>query len=141
MREGFPTVYDSKATRPADCGKFFCEGETRTKQSFREECDINRIMARYLRSGVLPPGVGVGRYGDFSAVTDFHEAQQIIKEAEAQFASMPAKVRDRFKNDPGVFLAFVGDPANAKEARELGLLKDEPVVPVANGSPKVEEGK
>lgn len=101
-----------------------CEGGG-AKQSFKEECDINVIMRRYVSSGQLPPGVGVGSYGDFSGPSDLLEARVLLQRAEAQFASLPARVRERFKNDPGAFLAFVQDKANEEEARELGLLADE----------------
>lgn len=37
--------------------------------------------------------------------------------------TLPAKVRDRFSNDPGKFLAFVDDPKSREEMYELGLAK------------------
>lgn len=101
-------------------------GSSRTKQSFKDECDINHLMERYARTGVLPQNVRNARYGDFMDVGDFRESQLRLKDAEAQFMALPAKVRDRFKNSPEKFLAFVGDKANYKEAKELGLLRDEP---------------
>lgn len=121
--DGFPTVYDAKKTRSKECGRVFFTEPSRTRPEFKAECDINRIMGRYLRNGTLPVGVGVGQYGDFSTVTDFQEAQFILERANAQFKSLPAKVRDEFENDPGKFLTFVSDPKNLEKAKELGLLK------------------
>lgn len=115
-------------------------GPGRTKQSFRDECDINRLMRRYEKSGTLPQDVRNGRYGDFSGVDDYLAAQVTLRDAEAQFAAMPARVRDRFKNSPLEFLAFVGNPKNKDEARTLGLLREEPVtVTELDVKPKVEE--
>lgn len=110
---------------------------SRTKQEFRAECDINTIMSKYVDKGIAPVSVGVGKYGDFSGASDFLDAQLTIKAAEEQFAALPAKVRDRFKNEPMAFLEFVSNKDNYNEARELGLLIEEsaPVVP------KVEEPK
>lgn len=80
-----------------------------THQEFRDDCDINRIMKKYLKTGLVPMFVEPGRYGDFSTVGDFHEAQETLIRAKTQFDSLPAKVRERFKNDPGEFLAWVKD--------------------------------
>lgn len=99
--------------------------ERRTKQSFRDECDINLLMKRYASTGVLPPGVGVGSYGDFSGPQDLLEAQEVIRRAEAQFRALPAEVRARFRNDPERLLAFVQDERNQAEAKRLGLLEEE----------------
>lgn len=99
--------------------------EGRTHQEFKDECDINRIMADVIRNGIFPPSVPVGRYGDFSDVEDFQAAQELLKRAQGQFAGLPSKVRDRFKNDPGKFLEWLGSKDNLEEANELGLLNEE----------------
>lgn len=97
----------------------------RTVQSFKTECDINHIMSRYRKTGVLPPGIGVGRYGDFSDCTDYLDAQMLLQVAEAQFKALPALVRERFKNSPANLLTWLQDPANLSEAQNLGLLHSE----------------
>lgn len=104
-------------------------GETLTKQEFKDECDINRIMARALRHGVLPQQPGA-LYGDFSEVGDYQEAQNIILHAQQQFAALPSKVRERFDNDPANMLRFVSDPKNKEEGRKLGLYNPELPAPV-----------
>lgn len=104
--------------------------ENLTKQEFKDECDINLILSRYRdappRAWGTPPTL---RYGDFAEAPDFLGAQVLVKQSEEQFLSLPAKVRERFANDPVRFLDFVHDPANLAEARELGLLKAEAVPP------------
>lgn len=100
-------------------------GPSLTKQSFRKECDINRIMAKYVKTGELPPGLGVGRYGDFSQASDYLEALQTIESSQKQFASLPSGVRTFFRNDPSVMLEFVSNPDNLEKAHELGLLSQE----------------
>lgn len=104
---------------------------TRTKQSAKDECDINRIMARYLKTGQVPGGVLGGSYGDVSSGVDYLEAQGIILNARKQFEMLPAKVRDRFQNNPFEMLEFVGDEKNIPEARKLGLLPPEENPPAA----------
>lgn len=100
---------------------------SRTKQSFRNECDINKIVAKAKKTGFLvdPMVAGTKRpfFGDFTAVGDYHTARLRILEAEKNFGKLPSKVRARFQNDPGKLLSFLSDPANDKEAEELKLIK------------------
>lgn len=100
-------------------------GVTRTKQAFAEECDVNRIMRRYVKTGELPVGGRVASYGDFSGPAELLEARALIVRAEAQFAALPATVREKFKNDPAAFLMFVQNPDNRPEMKKLGLLVEE----------------
>lgn len=96
-----------------------------TSQEFKNECDINQIMARFRVSGVVPGTARVGTYGDFSAVEDFQQAQAVIERARDQFEGLSADVRARFRNDPVEFLRFVSDSGNLEEAFKLGLLSEE----------------
>lgn len=106
-------------------------GESRTKQSFKEESDINKVLGKYRRSGFVEHvNLGTPIYEDFSNVGDFNQAQQAIARAESLFASLPARVRARVNNDPAQFIAYAEDPANAEELVELGLknpISTEPV--------------
>lgn len=119
--------------------------QVRTEQRYLQECDINTLMAKYVRTGALPEGIRVGQYGDFSTATSFFDAQMLLQTAEAQFMSLPAKVRAHFDNDPGKLLAFVHNPANRAAAQDLGLLASEgpqakpgpsTTVPTTNLTPK-----
>lgn len=95
-----------------------------TKQSFKDECDINVIMRRYEASGILPvPQSGEPRYADLVGSADFQEAMFAVAEARAMFAELPSRVRERFDNDPQRLLEFLEDPKNVEEGRELGLLR------------------
>lgn len=108
-----------------------------TKQEFVEECDINNLMVRYQKTGLL---THVNRYqGEYSDVTgavDYHEAQQIVLAASNAFMSLPSAMRARFDNDPGKFLDFVSNPANAEVMYELGLAVKKEIV---NGDRPVRE--
>lgn len=98
------------------------EGElSLTKQSFKDECDVNNVLKRYRETGLFPTDMGPGMYGDFSEVTDFQSAFEAIQEANAAFASLPANIRDYFKNDPATFIAFAEDPNNLDAMVDMGL--------------------
>lgn len=94
-----------------------------TKQSFKEECDINTIMARYQSTGEMPVLNQVApQYLDATGF-DFQAMQDKVVEARSLFASLPSLLRNRFANDPAQFLAYVADSSNHEEMRKLGLLK------------------
>ena len=97
----------------------------RTQQQFKEECDINQIVKRAKRGeGIINKFMDHKDkmiYGDFSKVNTFEQAQQVMIEAEEAFMELPARVRDRFKNEPAELLSFVQDDKNREEAEYLGL--------------------
>lgn len=97
-----------------------------TKQSFKAECDINKIMQKFKKvqgADFLSQynGYVEGRFGDFSNVTDYRSAIEQVEHAKSVFCALPAKVRSRFSNDPAAFLDFVQDPKNSDELVSLGL--------------------
>lgn len=95
---------------------------SRTLQSEAAACDINLIMKKYEKTGMITHVRKTsGFYGDVSEVTDYHSAANFVAVAHESFMSLPSSVRERFKNDPGEFLAFVEDPKNADELIEMGL--------------------
>lgn len=101
-------------------------GESRTKQGFRDECDINVIMKRYERDGIVQHlNRYGGDYGNFVYVQDYQTSLNQVLEAREMFDSLPASVRSRFANDAGAFLRFATDEANRDELRRMGLLKAE----------------
>ncbi len=105
-------------------------GHSRTKQSFKDETDINLIMARHKASGVIDHlNTHQGDYGNFIGYQDYHTSLNQILEAEDAFLTIPAKTRSIFDNDPGKFLAFVQNPDNLDEMIELGLAPPKPVKP------------
>lgn len=98
-------------------------GESRTKQAFRDECNINNIMRKFEKTGMVDHVRTVnGSYDDFTNTpVDYHDAMNIVVNAQNMFMTVPAKVRARFGNDPGAFISFVEDPANREECVKLGL--------------------
>ncbi|QXP44225.1 MAG: internal scaffolding protein [Arizlama microvirus] len=96
--------------------------EERTKGSFKDEVNINNIMARYNRTGKLPTIIKrEPLYGDFSKSVDYQTAHEIVTKAEFQFRMLSAATRDRFGGSAVKFLRFCEDPANLEEMYALGL--------------------
>lgn len=96
-------------------------GPTRTKQEFKDECDINNILRQYVTTGTF---THINRrqpqYGYVDG-HDFMDAMRIVTEGQNMFADLPSHIRKRFGNDPAEFLAFVQNPDNAAEMASMGL--------------------
>lgn len=111
-----------------------------TKQSFKEECDVNMIMQRFKKNAGVDflsrySGLMSGEFGDFSNVTDYRSAIEQVSRASSVFEQLPAQVRSRFENDPALFLDYCQDPSKHDELRSMGLdikspNQDASVVPV-----------
>lgn len=102
-----------------------------TKQEFKDECDINVIMAQYQHTGIIPNlNERTPAYQDCTG-HDYQMHMNKIIEAQELFNDLPSKVRDRFANDPAAFLDFVHDEKNLGEMKEMGLLR-----PVADVIPE-----
>ncbi|WNK13729.1 MAG: internal scaffolding protein [Microvirus sp.] len=100
----------------------FPASEGRTKQEFASECDINVIMARYKKTGLLDfVNKNAPQYGDVTGF-DFQEAANTVAHGKSMFAELPATIRDRFENDPAQFLEFTSNSDNIQEMASLGLL-------------------
>lgn len=99
-----------------------------TQQQFREEADINNIMARYTNTGeFLHLTKQQGQYADFSQITDYQEMLNAVKYADEAFASLPALVRKKFSNNPEELLTFLQQSSNYDEGVTLGLLNPRPI--------------
>jgi len=93
-----------------------------TKQSFTDECDINKIMGRYLRTGLIEHvNPRKPSYGDFSGVTDYHEALELIDQAQEQFDMLPSAVRNLVDNSPEKLLQALTDETETAALAEAGL--------------------
>lgn len=135
----FVTAFGPKLKIGTDASA--ARAKTVVKQSFKEECDINRIMAKYQKTGVVSwLSKHEGRYADVTGF-DFMESMNTIAKANEMFADLPSKVRGRFANDPVRFLEFMHDPESVDESYKLGLRTRPQPAPDAVPPVKPEEGK
>ncbi|AJK28275.1 putative minor capsid protein [Eel River basin pequenovirus] len=104
---------------------FETNGPSLTRQSAKDECDVNVIIAKFHRTGLLDHVSNhQGSYGDFAAI-DYQEALNTVIAADEMFQSLPSAIRARFANDPKAFLDYATNPENEAGMRELGLLPPE----------------
>ncbi len=98
------------------------EGASLTKQAFKKECDINQIMKQYKRNGLLEHlNTHQGNYGDFLNFEDYHSSLNKILEAKDAFNSIPSDIREKFDNDPSLFMDFAQNEENHEELVNMGL--------------------
>lgn len=119
-------AYNYDVDQASDEAGLDCSADKgRTQQHFEEESNINTIIARVFKTGEFPAGMPMIMQGDFTDANDFQSSMDLIVKARESFDAMPAKVRTRFDNDPGKFIAFVSDDANFDEAVSFGLVRPE----------------
>ncbi|AXH74858.1 MAG: internal scaffolding protein [Microviridae sp.] len=113
----------SKYSTKLKISLIFPENSEYTKQEFKDECDINVLMAQYMSTGVMPNlNERSPQYLDCTGM-DFQESMNFVAGAQSIFNDLPSTLRNRFNNDPAEFLDFVHNPANKAEMAELGLLR------------------
>lgn len=111
------------------------EGPSLCKQSFKDECDINKIMKKYVQTGIIEHlNEHKGRYGNFIGYEDYQTSLNQIHEAQDAFLKLPANIRSKFQNNPALFLAFVQNPENLDEMREMGLANPKTPAPAPEAS-------
>lgn len=102
-----------------------------TKQSFKDECNINKIMDKFQRTGIISHYASHGPQYMEIEPGDFLDAQLVIAKANTMFEELPSSVRKRFHNNPEHFLEFVQNPSNQEEMVQMGLAShiDQPTKP------------
>ncbi len=116
---------------------------TLTIQSEKDTCDINKIVAKYLKTGMMTNiRTDQPRYGDFTSAVDYHDSILRAQEAQDAFMQLPASIRARFYNDPGKLIDFLQDENNRAEAIKLGLVNPPQASSVSQGgsTPPSSEG-
>ena len=109
--------------------------KTRTQQQFAKDVDINTIVSRFEKTGIIKHlNPARPNYGFAPAIT-LHQAYEQIRYAKETFLSLPSEVRDEFDNDPVKFVEFIEDDANTETLREMGLLPAEEGGAAAGAAP------
>lgn len=99
-----------------------------THQEFKEDCDVNVILDKYMKLGQMPQwNSRTGIYGDFSSMPSYQEAMDTVIKAQDLFMDLPVAIRQRFANDPQQLMDFLSKEENKEEAIKIGLVNPKPV--------------
>ena len=77
-----------------------------TADEFKQEADINFLLARYKNTGSLYTADEMlrakarPRFGDFTGVPDYHDSLNKMQRALDLFVELPLAVRQRFHDSP-----------------------------------------
>lgn len=99
--------------------------ESMVQQSQKDDTDINQIMAKYQKTGVLTHiQPGPSQFGEATG-NDYLDAMMLIAEAKSKFNELPSSAREFFKNDPARFLDYCQDLDEDKidKLAEFGMAK------------------
>lgn len=102
---------------------------TRTQQQFKQQVDVNNIVAKYKKTGTWQHlATKQGIYADVSDMSDYQESLEKVMKAQEAFSLLPSELRTRFANDPAQLLQFLQNEQNREEAEKLGLVnkRDKP---------------
>lgn len=81
----------------------------RTKSEFAKSCDLKDRIRVYQERGVLPgmkAPPGPQNFIDTTVLPDnYHDALNLVSRVTAHFASLPSETRNKFHNDPRLYLA------------------------------------
>lgn len=94
---------------------------SKTDQSMKDECDVNEILRKYMKTGQINLPNQHGQYLDVSDIQDLHLALTQVNEATQAFDQLPPEIRRRFGNSLTELVSFLDDPQNNEEAIKLGL--------------------
>lgn len=109
-------------------------------QSAKDECDINKIISKYQKTGLVQHVAIHGpTYGDYDAL-DFQTAMETIASGTEMFQELPSSVRKRFGNDPARFMEFINDPDTKLEDLERYGLTRPRAPETAPGAPTLAPG-
>ena len=101
-----------------DYSQSFTDGLT--EQHHTDTCDINKILAQFMETGILPQTNANPQYADVSQV-DFQDMQNTLATAKTLFEELPEQVKDHFNNEMHTFLNFAENPDNLQQMEEWGL--------------------
>lgn len=92
------------------------------KQSMLDECDVNLIVERFAKTGLLEHiAEGIPQYVDASELGDFRSVLEQVRKVEDYFSGLPAAVRSSFQNDAARFMDYLESGASAEDLQKLGL--------------------
>lgn len=117
------------------------EEESRTHQSFKDQCDINNIVRRHA-AGEITTHINqkTPQYVDVTPL-DFREAMSLVAQVRQEFDGLPATERSDYGNDPENYLrartlaaleSLNGDEPETPEAREASISATSGAEPAEN---------
>lgn len=104
--------------------QYSCGTQLITKQSHKQECDINYILTQFKKTGIITHiSNQTPVYDDLPDQFDYQSSLNLLQAAGDSFSALPSVVRRYFDNDPALLLAALHNPEMRSKLEELGILK------------------
>lgn len=101
---------------------FVAKGEDPAQQHFREEVNINNIIAKYNKTGLITHVSKTRkRFGEFKDFADLLPDLDRVTKAHQAFDDLPATIRNEFGNSIEGFFKFIQNPANNEQCVKWGI--------------------
>jgi phage internal scaffolding protein len=126
MSKSFRTAYDGRNREVSFSTSLNFTGDPgRAQQQFKDECDVNNVIARYKVQGLarVRSDYARGEFMNLASAPDLHTALNIVAAANETFAALPASLRKEYDNDPAKFVEAVHDSKSRETFEKLGLMK------------------
>lgn len=99
-------------------------------QSHKNMCDINIIMERYRKTGMLPQfREKIPYFVDNTGIKSIEEAHELVNEANYLFEQIPSHIRKLMDNNPANLVDFIKNPENIDVCTKYGLIEPQSVAP------------
>lgn len=118
------TPWNHDTNFESDRTALFCKEPSLTKQEFKDECDINVILERFLKTGEPPAMTLPEDFADISERRTYMEIAEQFAEARSLFYGLPAGTRESCNNDPAFWADQVVkamDKRDGDRLNELGV--------------------
>lgn len=94
-------------------------GKSMTEQHHEKSCNINNIMAKYQKTGLVDHINRMeGKFADVVGA-DYKDAMDLVKAAETEFYELPSEVRKRLRNDVSLYLDMIQTDDGVLELSEI----------------------
>lgn len=89
--------------------QLFCSEPSLTKQSFKDECDINNIVNLFTQTGQMPTvNTMAEQYGDSPNIT-LKTALDLVKNLNQEFDNLSPEIQAGFNDNPREYAQFLSD--------------------------------
>lgn len=103
--------------RHRDCGVEFGAA----KQEFKDEADINRIIAKYRATGVLDQVINAPvSFGEDRGFMTYADAHAALEKAREEFLKLPPEIRLELGNDPGRYAELSTEEGVRRVVERIG---------------------
>lgn len=91
------------------------------KQHHKDECDVNLIVAKFQKTGIVAHRQQYEPQYDDATPVDYQEALNLVNSANQMFMDLPSSLRKQFDHNPAEFYEFVQNPDNQEQLIKMGL--------------------